>query len=343
MLQCLGGHITKMLSFLLYCVSSWSPLHQLNNKTFSSEVLKRRPNEVWVTLWLPHNSSNITDMYKLVLNNASKLSTPVIKFGIIDAEANYNTSISEGVKTVPTLLIYYPDGKIVYKNKVSPARLVSVATKLLPDLTQQINESWVDTFLTKPSAMLFSDKSTIPMVWKSIAIHYTNKLRVGFTNNSDLFQRFGVSYAPTILFNNGTHVKTINSSSYEKIISNVESFFAKQFLKLDGIQNTSLLPMNQFREKCLGAKHLCVLVKSSEPSNLVNSLKKRNSKSKMLWLIGEKYFPIDEMKDKEGVWVYNPRKDAYIHSAEDKLESLFEDITNGAVRWTKRKQNSQEL
>ena len=329
---------TKPMLALFFLRQAFSSsVDYLNDRTFANSVESRKKSEVWVVCFTSRDAaaSPVLDLF----NNASRIAAGMVKFAVVDS-TRYPTILSRHeVKNTPEIHIYHPEGEAIFRGK-SPKELVNGAINLLPDFTQQIELSWQKDMVANPSAMFFVDSATVPRVWRAIAAHYHGKsLRIGITNNTDLLFPFGVQKTPAILMSNGTVTKSYRGKlNFEKLVAAMDTFFARKLVaQPDVVAGT--VDVKQFKQLCIGAKAHCVVVKAPKVTPEIEAVRKAYSRLKMNWLVGEEGLPYDFMKTRTGAWVYNPRRDGFVHADNlEDLKGLLETIENGAAKWQPRSQ-----
>ena len=316
----------------------------LNDRTFEKSIVHRRQNEVWVVCF----TGSTTDKSEPVqmFTNASKLSDGMISFAIIDVSRFPAPGTANNVERVPDICMFHSGGVLHYAPS-SAKDLLKKALTLLPDHLQVADLSWRDDLRANPSAIFFTDKEKVPVVWRAISSHYYGqRLRIGWTNDTDLSFPFGVKNLPAIFMSNGTVTRFYKGKvKFGALTNAIDSFFQKGASETEATTYDGFAPMKEFRGLCVGQKRPCVIVKAEGAESHLEKLKKDYAKLKMNWLVGTTNLPYEFMKAKEGVWIYHPRKDAFAYAKDtDELELLLEKMENGAIRWTdKQKLMSEEL
>lgn len=334
----------------------------LNNKTFENLVERRSRADVWIvffqglsqTLIKEKGEKGAEEILSLMgsgFMNASKISMG-LRFAIVDVSRYHQIPEKFNIKRIPSIHIFYEGGDEEYSGNYKSKSIIKAGISHQGNFVKNITESWKTEFIAQPSVMMFSDKEKIPAIWKSLAIYYYGKsIRIGFTNNDDLFFPFEIKKTPTILFSNGTHQITYkNKMNFNKLTDAIDRFFARNlnsdtFSNNDSNQNetekvniSDFEPSKKFRELCIGAKSHCILIKFDKASSKVQEIRKSYQRMKFTWLVGNTGLPYDFMKKKEDSWccIYNPRRDSFIESNVDGLENALESIVNGNAKWVKR-------
>lgn len=331
-----------MLFGLLLAGAVSSPIAFLNDRSFVRTIESRPKSEVWVVCFTSPDAaaSPVLELF----NNASKLASGMVQFAILDAQRYPQIPALHEVKNFPEIRIFHPDGEAVFRGK-SAKELVKGSVNLLPDFTQQIEASWQKDMIANPSAMFFVETATTPFVWRAIAAHYQGKsLRIGITNNTDLLFTFGVAKTPAILLSNGTVTKAYRGKlNFEKLVETIDTFFARKLAAQSEVVS-DVVDVKQFKQLCIGSKAHCVVVKAQKMTPEIESVRKSYARLKMNWLVGETGLPYEFMKAGSGMWVYNPRRDGFVHAENvEELSSLLEKIENGAAKWRPRSELIDDL
>merc|ERR550532_2721108 len=83
--------------------------------------------------------------------------------------------------------------------------------RFIPDYTVKLTKESADAFLTtdptKPKAVLFSSKKTVPMIWKALSSEtvFKRTVKFGFASQEDteVCAKFKVKKFPTVLMQRG--------------------------------------------------------------------------------------------------------------------------------------------
>ena len=356
-----------LISFLLFTFSSSiaeTSVPFLTNRTFASTVENRQHGEIWVILFTRSSLSGDDEFQSVskVFKKAAKISMGM-NFAVVDVYRESSIAPKYGIQKIPSIHIFYDDGDIEYIGTFQASEIIKKAAAFINDYTQEIKEDWKKSLVNYPAAMLFQESLKTPLVWKAISSYYHKKsIRIGFTNNSDLFFPFGIKRSRTVLLSNGTHQKSIeyffeSEENGETIIKNKKMNFLKLtdiidkffFRSLTQDVNSQIIkefsPPKKFREICVGSRTHCILIKSKEITNEIKSIKKSYGHMKMNWFLGDDNLPYDFMKLTKGskAWIYNPRRDSFISSGIENLSDTLESIINGNVKWVKREEMLEEL
>jgi len=130
----------------------------------------------------------------------------VIPVGKVDCSAHESFCGKYGVKGFPTIKLFSKKGKVQdYQQGRDVRSIMDFATKQLENTVVTVTSKSEDKFWTKsealPHALLFSTKSDITPLYKSMAIKYKNKIVFGQAKNteSDLTTRYGLENFPSLL------------------------------------------------------------------------------------------------------------------------------------------------
>jgi hypothetical protein len=120
----------------------------------------------------------------------------------------------QGVKETPSVMLYPPNPipAFKYDGKLEHKPLASKISKFMPDKTERVTKENVDTFVTtdpsKPKVILFSNKKSVPTIWKALSTEtvFKRTVKFGFATeeDTDLVQRFKIKKFPAIIMQRGS-------------------------------------------------------------------------------------------------------------------------------------------
>jgi thiol-disulfide isomerase/thioredoxin len=314
-------------------------LHQLTASTFRRLVLKRSSHDVWLVMFTGPNCPACKQAYPRFVN-ASKVAEGLFQFGVLDIERAPDIAQDYEVHAIPQFRIFHSHGDTEYVGKRKERDFINHAAGFIEDLSQQTERSWVDSMLARPSAILFTDKPKTPPMWAGISAYFHSKsIRIGISREDpEMMTLYNVSKAPSILFMNGTNSKIYRGKiSFGPLKKAIDQFFAKR-LKIDAEEPAGgdfLIP-SEFEAKCLGGRHMCIVSVSKQPAEELEKLAQAHSRHKILWFVGISQLPFQFM-DAGGVWIYNPRRDGFLHVPEiGELATALDRVLDGAAKWKSR-------
>ncbi|OHT08147.1 hypothetical protein TRFO_23428 [Tritrichomonas foetus] len=334
-----------LFCYLLTMAFSKGAVPYLTNRTFESMIEKRQRSDVCLVLFMSSVAQKEMSVPISNFMNASKISMG-LKFSIVDISRYPDIALNYEIEKFPAIQIFYDGGNERYVGRFEPSDIVKKGVAHLNDFIAPITEEWKDEFIAQPSAMLFAETPRPSLVWKAISAYYFGKsIRIGFTNNSDLFFPFDIKKAPAILFANGTHQKSYKGKmNFNRLTDAIDRFFARSLSQSsDSKIIEGFASPKRFRELCIGSKTHCVVIKAEKATPEIEQIRKSYHRLKMNWILGQEGLPYDFMKKGQGVWVYNPRRDAFVATEIGNLEKTLEDVLNGGVKWTKRDVMNKEL
>ena len=310
----------------------------LSDKTFEASVVNHPSNEVWIILFTAEDNDKTRDLMSN-FKNASDQSAGMVRYGVLDIRRAPQIAQKFELSSFPCFRIFAGDDVISYTPKsTKPAAFQKETTKYIPDLSQNVTEDWMDNFLAQPAAILFTD-SKITLLWKGVSAFFGKKsLRIGICQDAELAKKFKIEEFPSIVFYNGTDTEVYKGKmKFKNVRAAIEKFFAKRFEapKIDVPSDEMLMP-DQFKDICIGGKQICVLAASKSPPEGMSVLMKESARRKIICFAGAVNLPYKFM-ERGGVWIYNPRRDGFIHVKEDgDLLGTMDKIIDGTGKWIKR-------
>lgn len=122
------------------------------------------------------------------------------------------------VTSTPAVMMYpiNPIPAYIYEGKMETKAIAGRVGKMIPDfskvLTKDTADEWLTTDPTKPKVLLFSDKKTVPMIFKALSSEtvFKRTVKFGFVTDSeaDIVSRFKVKKFPTVLMQRGAKAET---------------------------------------------------------------------------------------------------------------------------------------
>jgi hypothetical protein len=264
----------------------------------------------------------------------------MVRFGVLDTSRSPELANEFDIRAVPAFRIFHSRGDADFVGKRKERDFINEATSYLEDLSSPIERSWLDSMLARPSAMLFTDKPKTPPMWAGISTCFHGKsIRIGTSKEDpDMRKLFNITRIPSVLFMNGTGSKLYKGRiDFKSLKSAIEKYFERR-LKLDNeetIDSDFLVPAD-FEGHCLGGRHLCVVYVGTSPHHTLQALATRCARHKMKWFVGVKNLPYRFM-EKGGVWIYNPRRDGFLHVPEiGRLPEVVDIVLDGGAKWEPR-------
>jgi thioredoxin-related protein len=268
----------------------------------------------------------------------------MIRFGLLDIERAQEVATEYGVLAIPQFRIFSSQGDIEYVGKRKEKNFLNHAASFIEDLSQQVEASWVDSMLARPSAVLFTDKPKTPPIWSGISTYFYGKsIRIGIARDPEILTLFNVSSTPTILFMNGTgSLQYEGKVEFNSLKAGIEKYFERRLQAETETPDSDFLSPATFSGRCLGGRSNCILYVAEKPGEVFERLAKRFAKRKMFWFVGAEDLPFQFMK-KGGVWIYNPRKDGFLHvETVEKMDEVMDRVLDGGAKWIGRATLTEE-
>jgi len=140
----------------------------------------------------------------------------------------------QGVKETPTVMIYPPNPVPAFKfeGKLEQKSIAGKIAKFMPDKVTKLTKENADTFLSsspsEPKMLLFSNKKSVPMMWKALSVDTVFKRTVKFAfvseDESDIVQRFKVKKFPTVIMQRGGKGETKETYKGELKFLDIKDF-----------------------------------------------------------------------------------------------------------------------
>merc|ERR1712187_36137 len=120
----------------------------------------------------------------------------------------------QGVEQTPTIMIYptNPIPAFKYEGKLEAKAIAGKVTRFIQDMSMKLTMDNVDGFITtdatKPKVILFSNKKTVPTIWKALSSEtvFKRTVKFGFVTeeDQDLIAKFKIKKFPAVLMQRGS-------------------------------------------------------------------------------------------------------------------------------------------
>lgn len=315
------------------------------DSSFKRLVINRPKQQVWMVMFFSSTCPACRNAMPK-FEEASSLSGGIARFGFVNIEKCPETAKLFKIKSTPSFRIFHADGDVEYTDKKDAKAFLKGATSYLKDYSQEAEEKWFGDFIGHPSAILFTDDARSKSAWRGISSYFLSKsVRIGVCKNHELAEKFGVEKFPSIYFFNGTNTERFaGKGGFKEIKEAMEKFFEKKLTNKVYDPMAIMVPEN-FIEECVGGKANCILAAMpSAPKGFIE-MQKLYAHHKLKWFVGNQNLPFDVMKKKPAIWIYNPRKNAFVFVEKpENLRIELEHVLDGQAKWKKiEKFNSEEL
>ncbi|OHS96000.1 Thioredoxin family protein [Tritrichomonas foetus] len=344
-----------LFSFLSICgCFNFGPsVIELTANNFQREVEHRDNKTVYFVMFHGQHCPACQMAYPEFVEAANE-AVGMVKFGHIDTSQEYALGSQFQIYSIPTFIIFHPNGQTTYNRERLARTMLNVASRFIPNLSQPVDDSWLPTNETR-SVILFTDKQNTPPIWSAISCEFENNtknIQIGFCNNATIQKEFGITAVPTILMINGEHKFVYNNKNrFQLIRKTIIDFF--EGVIPDSPKPTpapvlidNLESQEDFENQCKGKGLFCVVQKGEEPtSEFNNAAKKYRHDHFKFFLCKPENCPFDFLK--ESVWIFHHRREAGIRV--DNLETLgstLDRVIDGGARFVpleKLKTEAEEL
>lgn len=324
-----------ILSLISLAWAAEANLQILSEKTFVSQVQNHPPNEVWLVMFVAGESDQAAFE---AFRNASEISSGMVKFAMLDVRRAPSIPARYELRTFPSWRVFH--GQSVSEVKASPTvnNFLKICLRLVEDFSQNVTAEWKNEFTGKPAAILFTNQEKTAF-WSGISSYFAKKdVRIGTCRDPALAAEFGVTTLPKLVFFNGSarHEYT-GDLKFRAIKAAIEEWFKNRLEREEPEETDEMMMPDQFVPQCVGGKHLCVLAATKTPPEGMNVLvKSGHGRRHIKCFAGAVNLPYKFM-EAGGVWIYNPRRDAFIHVTDTStLMQTMDRVIDGSAKWTRR-------
>lgn len=327
------------LTLAALCFAGETNLAILSEKTFNTAVLNHPANEVWFVMFYGEETNESRKAFE-AFRNASETSAGMIKFARLDVARAPQVATQMELSQLPAYRIFHGTEISKMKGKPTVKNFLKVCLKFVQDMAENVTVEWKNEFTGKPSAILFTKKEKTPL-WAGVSSYFAKKdVRIGICKDDEIIKAFGIETVPSVVFYNGTTQHVYDGVFKFKFVkAAIEEWFQNRFVEEEPTTDDGEMMMpDQFNKNCVGGKQMCVIAATKRPPEAMSLLMKEGARRKMKFFAGAVNLPYKFM-EKGGVWFYHPRRDAFVHVADEKLLlETMDRVIDGSAKWVKRAQ-----
>lgn len=130
---------------------------------------------------------------------AANRSLGMVKYVSVDLKEHPKIAHLYTVRAVPAFRLVHPKGVKEYKGDTSADSLVDAALRLIPNKARVADETWVPSPTTPLSALLLTNRKTVPPFWAAISCR-AEHFRVGFTRSPQLMAQIAPAGALAFIY-----------------------------------------------------------------------------------------------------------------------------------------------
>jgi len=187
-------------------------IQQIQASTFDGVIGKFRDSAV-SALWFFKEDNSADQKFLEEYNKVASEMKGMAKVTAISCTEFGKFCEKQGVKETPTVMIYPPNPVPAFKieGKLEQKPIAGKLAKFMPDKVTKLTKENTDTFLSsnpsEPKLLLFSNKKSIPTMWKALSVDtvFKRTVKFGFVSEdeTDIVQRFKVKKFPTVIMQRG--------------------------------------------------------------------------------------------------------------------------------------------
>eukprot|EP00296_Roombia_truncata_P007823 JP446276.1.p1 GENE.JP446276.1~~JP446276.1.p1 ORF type:complete len:421 (+),score=171.67 JP446276.1:36-1265(+) len=261
--------------------STSSDVVVLTSLNFNAMIKKNRDDHVSMVAFV--SSSDSTS--KALVPEWSKLATDlkgIVRFGAVDCDQETKLCSEYSATTFPALKLF-PTGsyKFVqdYTGEKTAAAITKYATKHVKGSVKMLDANSFEDFITanvsKPHAMLFTDKTKAPLLFRALSNDFKGRMLFGLIPSSEkaLVARYKVKKIPAVVLVKGEKSGTFKGElKYETIFTWLNNYVETFTNEVQGNEDADAGPKkpwknevvpkvtkDSFPDICLTKKGLCVI------------------------------------------------------------------------------------
>jgi hypothetical protein len=301
----------------------------LDGHRFRHTVFHRDLLDIWVSaLSSPDYSGHAQAMS--TFDDAFKLGKGFLKFAYLDCVKNTYIPRRLGLTKAPHFCVFYAGGEQCRSGNMSAREIINWASSFLPDFTEAADEKWLDANEQNPTAILFTERETTPLLWVAVSTAFRRTpLKIGISRDHDLATRLGVTKFPTVLLHNLTHnIVYEGENEYLAMKTNFKKFMMKRLFRIRSA--VKVKPLNDYPNSCVGHDTICIIqaVEAASPDMEAMRWKHRTTMFEFFYGTTGGYEP-------GAIVVKWPARNRRLDVAKiQDLEGVLTQILNGTAVWT---------
>jgi len=211
------GVVAVLLATVVACSAFYEnseDVVELNEKNFASNVIGS--DHVWVVEffapWCGHCKHFAPEYAR-----AAKNLHGIVHVGAVNCDDQKQICGAFGIQGFPTVKMFpwstvpVPNGEpgqvmkepTDYNGQRTASSVAKAAIDMLPNFVHKVDQPSEEKFLDDPlgKVLLFTDKRSVPTLFKALALEYRNRLKFGWIKNTEkeLVEKYGVENFPTVL------------------------------------------------------------------------------------------------------------------------------------------------
>ena len=202
---------------------------------------------------------------------AAKAMNGVVNFGAVDCDADANKGLcgQYQIKGFPTIKVFEDGKQSDYNGQRQAKDLQDYAANLVPSAAKRLSAKVMPEFLKgkQPKVLLFTDKSSTPLLYKSLSTQFKAHLSFGEVQKAskDLVKQFDVTAFPTLLVLPAGAATAESATRYDgafqaRAIKSFLNGFLPEDAALTGDTLPELKDQSCFAQHCEVHGGLCVVV-----------------------------------------------------------------------------------
>lgn len=213
LIACFWGVIFSAKNTALYDPSK-SAVYLLNKENFDKQITKHRNKLVSVIHFYKHDDGE-SKTFSTEYEKFGAEMQGVFKIGAIDCYKEWELCEKEKVTKFPTVRVYPPNPipAFDYEGEYSSKAITGSAGRFVGNKVIEVNSTNIHKFIqdtpSVPKALLFTDKPTVPLIYKALSVTFDQKIFLGIVRKeeSELFERYNIKATPKIILIKPTEKK----------------------------------------------------------------------------------------------------------------------------------------
>ena len=322
-----------MLALLLACAAGYFPFEEPviegTTDNWVSEVSEFVENSgVCFVMFVQKRSPRCKAIFE-DFQEAANRSRGMVKYISVDIKEHPKIAYLYTVRAVPAFRIVHQKGSSEYKGDTSADSLTDAALRLIPNKARIADETWLPSPTTPLSAILMTNRKTVPPFWAAISCH-AERFRIGFTRSQPLMSQITQSGSIAFVYKDIVSVYD-GPLTYADVTAAMRAFEADPKASGAAVSLVSeVATRDQFNQMCRNTGKICVVeARVGDPQ--FEEIARTNHHGPFRFLRCHEKCPFPDMKN---YVIFHGKRDSFISvGAVDDLPAALDHVIDGGAKW----------
>lgn len=310
---------------------------ELNAKNWHNLIEHRNSTTVWIVMFKSPTCPACKSAYPY-FEKASQNCDGMLQYGIVDTAQDHEISSKLGIQTVPSFIIFHPEGHKVYDGPRNVRGFTNSPAKFIPNKSILADQSWNNG--KKNSIILVTNKKQVPPIWAALSCFFNkNKkgIQVGHILTNGKQKIFNLTAYPSIvMFRGKDSIVYSGENDFRSIQKFIIQYFDGTISSISDLTAINTIEkfdtIGKFTKLCKAKKN-CVISMGGETKKYQDVANKYKNQQLIFGVAA------DDSKVKiarSGFYIFHRQNDmaAYVKSV-DYLSKSIDQVLEGSIKWAK--------